>query len=261
MYKHHQTAIDAITNKLKDREEILGIIIGGSIAHGYASETSDIDIMIVLSDDDYEKALANNDVGFFETESTPYEGGYVDGKCVSVDYITKVAEYGSEPARFAFKDAFVSYSKIEGLDKLIRDTSRYPLEKKDEYIQKFYAQFETWKWYYYEGLKRDNRLLMDYSITNYVFFAGRLILALNETLFPSYKWFLKELERVNNKPEHFMLYMNDVIENKTTESIETLYSSIVEFHEWNTSDKHWSIQFMIDSQLNWVDGVVPIIDL
>lgn len=171
--------------------------------------------MIILTDEDYEKALANNDVGFFETESTPYEGGYVDGKCVSVDYITKVAEYGSEPARFTFKDAFVSYSSIEGLGKLIRDTPRYPLEKKDEYIQKFYAQFETWKWYYYEGLKR----------------------------------------------EHFMLYMNDVIENKTTESIESFYSSIVEFHDWNTSDKHWSIQFMIDSQLNWVDGVVPVIDL
>lgn len=110
-------------------------------------------------------------------------------------------------------------------------------------------------------MKRNNRLLMDYSITNYVYFAGRLILALNETLFPSYKWFLKELEHVDNKPEHFMLLMNDVIENKTTESIEKLYNSMIEFHEWNTSDKHWSIQFMIDSQLNWVDGVVPVIDL
>lgn len=261
MYKHHQTAIDTITNKLKTKEEIIGIIIGGSVAHGYANETSDIDIMIVLSNEDYEKALVNYDVGYFERDSTPYEGGYVDGKCVSVDFITKVAKYGSEPARFAFKDAFVTYSAIEGLDTLVQDASRYPVEKKEESISKFYAQFETWRWYYYEGLKRDNRLLMDYSITNYIYFAGRLILALNETLFPSYKWFLKELEQVDNKPEHFMLIINDCIENKTTEAIEKLYNSMIEFHKWNTSDKHWSIHFMMDSQLNWVDGAVPIIDL
>ncbi|MEK5029538.1 nucleotidyltransferase domain-containing protein [Paenibacillus sp. FSL M7-1046] len=261
MYTHHQKAIDAITAKLKVREEILGIIIGGSIAHGYANETSDLDIMIVLSEEDYQEAYAVNELGFFETESCPYEGGYVDGKVVSVDYIRKVAEYGSEPAKFAFKDTFLSYSKVEGLEEWIQAASRYPIEKKEDHIKKFYAQFETWKWYYYEGLKRNNQLLMDYSRTNVVLFAGRLILAFNEKLFPSYKWLLKELEAAEHKPDQFMLLMSNVIELKTADSIEALYASIVAFHEWYPSDKHWSIQFMIDSQLNWVDGNVPILDL
>ncbi|WP_310832522.1 nucleotidyltransferase domain-containing protein [Paenibacillus pedocola] len=261
MYQHHQTAISAVTDKLGARQDVLGIIIGGSIAHGYASETSDLDVMIVLSEEDYQQALRTGDIGFFETESTPYEGGYVDGKCVSVEYIRKVAEYGSEPARFAFKDAIVSYSRLNGLEELIHTAASYPLDNKEENIQKFYAQLETWKWYFYEGLKRSNQLLMDYSRTNYVLFAGRLILAYNETLFPSYKWLLKELEKAEKKPDKFMKLMNDVIELKTPESIELLYNSIIGFHNWYTSDEHWTVRFMIDSQLNWVDGMVPVLDL
>ena len=143
MYSHHKIAIETITNKLKSRDEVLGIIIGGSVAYGFANEKSDIDVMLVLSDEDYEKALKSGDINYFETEATPYEGGYVDGKCTSVDYIKKVAKFGSEPARFAFKDAFVSYSKINRLDQLVEDASKYPIEGKNENIEKFYAQFEA----------------------------------------------------------------------------------------------------------------------
>ncbi|WNS42506.1 nucleotidyltransferase domain-containing protein [Paenibacillus sp. MMS20-IR301] len=261
MYQHHQKAIEAITGKLRAREDVLGVIIGGSIAHGYASETSDLDCMLVLSEEDYRKALQTGDIGFFETESTPYEGGYVDGKCITQDYLRKVAEHGTEPARYAFKDAFVAYSRIEGLEELVHAASRYPAEHKEENIQKFYAQLETWKWYFYEGLKRNDRLLMDYSRTNYVMFAGRLILAHNERLFPSYKWLLKELEKAEAKPDNFMQLMDEVIRLQTPESIECLYGSITQFHDWYTSAEHWTVRFMLDSQLNWLEGIVPVLDL
>lgn len=201
MYSHHKIAIETITNKLKSRDEVLGIIIGGSVAHGFANEKSDIDLMLVLSDKDYEEALKSGNINYFETESTPYEGGYVDGKCTSVDYIKN------------------------------------------------------------EGLKRNNKYLMDISISNFVLFAGRLILAYNETLYPYHKWFLKVLEGVKNKPDNLLLYINNVLENKTGESIETLYNSIIGCNKWSSSDKHWCIRFMLDSELNWMNGYVPIADL
>ncbi|OMD34074.1 nucleotidyltransferase domain-containing protein [Paenibacillus odorifer] len=261
MYPHHQAAIDAITNKLKARPDVQGIIIGGSVAHGFANETSDIDIMIVLSEEDYKKACSIHNLGYFETESCSYEGGYVDGKVVSASYIKQVAESGSDPAKFAFQDAFVTYSNIEGLEQLVQYAPRYPLEKKAENMQKFYAQFETWKWYYYEGLKRNNRLLIDYCLTHYAFFAGRLILVHNETLFPSYKWFLKVLEGVEKKPENLLADIHRVLEERTPEAVENLYESIVEFNNWYQAEHHWTVQFMIDNQLNWMDGPVPVLDL
>lgn len=261
MYNHHKLAIESITNKLKLKNEVLGVIIGGSVAHGFANEKSDIDLMIVLSDEDYKKALGSSNIGYSETESTPYEGGYVDGKYTSIEYIKKVAEFGSEPAKFAFKDAFVSYSKIYDLQQFVNAASRYPLERKNENIEKFYAQFEAWRWYYYEGLKRNNTYLIDLSVSNFVLFAGRLILAYNETLYPYHKWFLKVLESVKNKPDDLLIYINTVLENKTQESVEALYNSIINFNKWSSSEKHWSIKFMLDSELNWMDGYVPVADL
>lgn len=261
MYTHHITAIETITSKLKLREDILGVIIGGSVAHGFANENSDIDLMIVLSEENYKKALQAKNFQYYETEAAPYEGGYVDGKYTSVEYIKKVAKSGSEPAKFAFKDAFVTYSKIEGLEQLVADASGYPLERKAENMEKFFAQFEAWKWYYYEGLKRNDKYLIDVSISNYLLFAGRMILAYNETLYPYHKWFFKVLERVENKPAQLILNMNTILENKSSESVETLYTSIIDFNKWSSSDDIWCIQFMLDSELNWMDGNVPVGDL
>ncbi|WP_040950225.1 nucleotidyltransferase domain-containing protein [Gorillibacterium massiliense] len=261
MYKHHQEAIDAITSKLAAREDVLGVIIGGSVAHGFAAESSDIDIMIVLSEEDYQKTLKHSDVVYFETESCSYKDGYVDGKYISVDFIEKVAAFGSEPAKFAFQGAFVTYSRFPELERLVRDASVYPVDMKAERYNAFYAQFETWRWYYYEALKRNNKLLIDYSLSQYVMFAGRLILAYNETVFPSYKWFLKVLEQTEHKPEDFMQLLNSVIEEKTEAAVEALFCSTAGFHNWYTSDKHWTSRFMIDSQINWLEGAVPVMDL
>lgn len=261
MYSHHKKAIETITDKLKARADIQAIIVGGSIAHGFAIESSDLDLMLVLSDEDYKEAIKSGNACYFETEATPYEGGYVDAKYTCVDFIKKVAESGSEPARFAYKDAFITYSKIDGLEQLVKAASRYPSEKGKENMEKFYAQLEAWKWYYYEGLKRKNKYLVDMSVSNYVLFAGRLILAYNKALYPYHKWFFKVLENVKNKPENIITLMDSVLENKTPESVEALYDCIIGFNNWELSEKHWSIRFMLDSELNWMDGNTPVADL
>lgn len=261
MYPHHKTAIDRITNKLKEKEEILAVIVGGSVAHGFAKEDSDIDLMLVVSDEVYLSLLESGDIHYHETESTPYEGGYVDGKYTSVSYIKKVAEYGSEPARFAFKDAIVSYSEIYGLQEMVQAASCYPTERKNETLEKFHAQFEGWRWMFYEGLKKNERYVIEFSTTNFVLFAGRLILAYNEALYPYHKWFMKVLEGVTCKPNNLVLMMNNVLQHKSKESVEALYECVTQFHQWPKSEKGWHIRFMLDSELNWMTGHVPVADL
>lgn len=261
MYQHHRAAIESITNKLKTREDILGIIVGGSVAHGFAEETSDIDLMLVLSDEDYEAALKSGEISYYETEATPYEGGYVDGKYTSATYLEKVAQCGTEPAKFAFKDAFVTFSRISVLDQLVADASRYPVEKKRENIERFHAQLEAWKWYYHEGLKKNNHYLMDVALSNFILFAGRLLLTHNETLYPYHKWFLKVLEGVGDKPENLMLHISRVLETKTEDSFDSLYKAIDGFQQWSPIGGNWSKRFMLDSELNWMQGNVPVADI
>ncbi|MCK1994743.1 nucleotidyltransferase domain-containing protein [Peribacillus muralis] len=261
MFKQHKKAIELITDNLSQKDEILGIIVGGSVAHGFASETSDIDLMLVLSEADYKTAFNIGNILYKDTESTNYKEGYIDGKYTCLSYIRKVAESGSEPARYAFKDAFVTYSKIPELEDLIKKASRYPNDKKMENLEKFHAQFEAWKWMYYEGLKRNNNYVIDFSVINFVLFAGRLILALNETLYPYHKWFLRVLEGLENKPEDLMNIIDNVLKNKTQDSVEALYECIHKFHNFPQYERGWHARFMLDSELNWMSGYVPVPDL
>jgi predicted nucleotidyltransferase len=92
LLEHHRATIERANATIAARDETLAVLVGGSIAHGFETPASDVDVMLVVSDDDYRRRL----------ESATYEGGYVDGKYISVDFIRTVAERGNEPSRFAF---------------------------------------------------------------------------------------------------------------------------------------------------------------
>jgi len=68
MHPHHEAAIERVVAQLRADPEVKALLLAGSIAHGFQSADSDVDLLIVVSD----------------------------------------AERGSEPARFAFEDAHVS---------------------------------------------------------------------------------------------------------------------------------------------------------
>ena len=65
MHPHHEAAIERVVAQLRADPEVKALLLAGSIAHGFQSADSDVDLLIVVSD----------------------------------------AERGSEPARFAFQDA------------------------------------------------------------------------------------------------------------------------------------------------------------
>ena len=261
MLAHHQQAIEAATSKLKERAEVLGVIIGGSVAHGFANERSDIDLMIVVSNETYQTVVDKGDLHYYEKDSTPYEGGYVDGKYTCEALIRDVAERGSEPARFAYRDGIVTYSKIDGLEDLVAKAAQYPAHEKQEKLEKFYAQLEAWKWLFEEGVKRNEIYLMDHAAAHVVLFAGRLILAHNETLYPFHKWFMRVLDGVEQKPDGMMKLMEQALRHKTKENIDALFNAVTGYTEWPKPQKGWPARFMLDSELMWRTGHVPVGDM
>src|SRR5215208_5393870 len=147
MYSHHTQSIQNVTEYFQRDPEVLALLLGGSIAHGFQTPTSDVDILIVVSDEDHRKRLDENRVHFFNRELCTYEEGYVDGKYLSPGFIEQVKQQGSEPARFAFAGSQVLLSKLDGLAQELHKIAAYPSEQKAENIKRFYAQFEAWHWY------------------------------------------------------------------------------------------------------------------
>lgn len=261
MYPHHDESIRRLTEYFRTVSDAEALILGGSIAHGFASPGADIDVMIVVADGDYDERLRDGRLQFFDNQVCTYEGGYIDGKYISPSVLRTLADRGSEPARFAFQDARVLLSRMDGLERLLEEVTRYPAAQKHDRMRRFYAQFEAWHWYAGEGLKLNDRYLLGASVAKLVLFGGRLILAHNELLYPFHKWFLTVLERAPDRPVDLMERIAHLHADPSAETITAFYQTVAGFRAWEMPETGWPNQFMLDSELNWLSGTTAIDDL
>lgn len=261
MHPHHTQSIQNVTEYFQHDPEVLALLLSGSIAHGFESQASDVDILILVSDETYQRRFQRGDIHFYNKGLCTYEGGYVDGKYLSLDFVKQVLEKGSEPARFAFEGSRVLFSKIEGFEEHICRIAEYPIAEKADRIKRFYAQFEAWHWYCVEALAKGNQYLLGTSVSKLILFGGRLILAHNEMLYPYHKWFLKVLERAKDRPSDLLACIQNLNESPTAENIQSFYEKIKTFRAWSDNPYGWPAQFMLDSELNWLDGRTPVDDL
>lgn len=261
MYAHHLKTIQNIKTKFTNNEDVIAVLLVGSIAHGYARADSDVDIMIIIDEDSYNKRVLNEELTFYDEKLSTYDGGYVDGKYISVNFMKEVRDNGSEAARYAFHNATFISTKDESLSELLKEITQYSIEKKLENIQRFYGQFEAWKWYCDEAVKHENRYLLNHSISKLTLFGGRMLLAYNETLFPYHKWFLRVLSEVSEKPEDLMMRIDEMHIEPSQDNINGFYNCVKEFNDWHDGDKHWTDQFAKDSELNWLNGCISVVDV
>jgi len=261
MESHHSQTIQNVTNYFQRDPEVLALLLSGSIAHGFQTSTSDVDIMIFISKKNHQKRFQTGQLTFFNTDVSTYAGGYVDGKYISLDFVKQVMEKGSDPARFAFEGAQVLFSRIEGFEEEVCRIAAYPVTEKAERIKRFHAQLEAWHWYCGEALKHGNQYLLGTAISKLILFGGRLILTHNEMLYPYHKWFLKVLERAKDKPSDLMASIQSLTESPTMENVEAFYQMVRTFQPWDENPYGWGAQFMLDSELNWMDGKTPVDDL
>jgi hypothetical protein len=47
----------------------------------------------------------------------------------------------------------------------------------------------------------------------------------------------------------------------TAQTIEAFYEKVKSFRPWNANPYNWPVQFLLDSELNWMDGKTTVDDL
>jgi hypothetical protein len=257
MLAHHQETIARLTAHFQSDPAALALIIGGSVAKGLARPDSDIDFVLVVSDDDYAQRAEQNAFHFFSRDFTDYPGGYVDGKIVDVPFLREVADQGSEPARAAFASAFITFSREPAVNDLLPRIPVYPENEHRAKIQSFYAQVLALQWYVGEAEKRRDPYLMMHVISNLVLFGGRMILAHNRILYPYHKWFMTELRRAPQKPDNLMERIDVLLAEPTKTNADAFCESVLNFVEWDQPPESWPVRFMRDSEWNWRNGCRP----
>ncbi|ORX94362.1 hypothetical protein BCR34DRAFT_225632 [Clohesyomyces aquaticus] len=262
MYDHHLQSIENTKKHFEADPSVLALLLTGSIAHGYESADSDVDVVVILSDENYASmASAGRRLTFTNFDLCTYPGGFVDGKYISMDFIRRVGDHGSEPARFAFEGAKILFSRTDGLEDFLKEAVSYPISQKTNRIVKFRAQLDAWYWYCSEARKKNNAYLLNTAASKLVLFGTRLILAHNEILYPFHKWMLKELERAPEKPGQMMEFIAELNKDPSAENVERFYEMVRTFRDWEESPNGWGSQFMLDTELNWMSGSTPVDDI
>lgn len=257
---HHQRAVDRLVETYRDDPEFRGLIIGGSVAKGFARDDSDVDFMIIATDDAFERRLAERDLFINRTDLCDYEGGFVDGKIINLAYLEDVADRGNEPSRAAFVGAFAAYSHIAGLDPLLQRIPVYPEAGHEERIRAFYSMAFIQHWLFHEAERHGNRYTMARAASQLALFSGRLILAHNRTLFPYHKWLARTLESAPDKPDDLMALFDDLLDAPSGERATALFQRVRDFQDWGVSDLDAYTWFMTDVEWAWMSGKTPMED-
>lgn len=257
---HHQRSIDRLADLYRDDPRFQALIVGGSVAKGFARADSDVDFMIVASDEEFERRLASRDLFINRTDVCDYPGGYADGKVISLEFIKRVAESGNEPSRAAFEGAFTVYSHISGLAGLLRRVPVYPERGHEERIRAFYCMAFMQHWLMHEAQRHGNPYTVTRAASQLVLFTARLLLAHNRRLFPYHKWLLATLELVPDRPDDLMQTIHALLAEPTSAHATAVFDSVRTFRNWGVSDLDAYTWFMTDVEWSWMNGTTPIED-
>jgi hypothetical protein len=96
LYPHHQRAVDRLIDRFKDDPNYLALIIAGSLVKGFGNESSDVDFVLIATDEEYTRRQPERAFTYYTTELCDYPGGYVDGKIVNVAFLEEVADLAGQ---------------------------------------------------------------------------------------------------------------------------------------------------------------------
>jgi predicted nucleotidyltransferase len=256
----HERLIASACDRFSPDPELLGLVVGGSVAHGLASPSSDLDVMLVFSDEGAAARFERDQLTVFDDTLADYEGGYLDGKVIAPAFIDEVAEHGSEPARWAFEDAFVAFSRVEGLEARIAAAAAYPEHEREVKLRDFVSHVMLMEWFMREAEKRRDRYLAAFAGSRLALYAGRTVLALNRMLYPHHKWFLWQLGRAPAKPDELLTRIDALLTRPNSETAAELASSVTAFAALDVSMQEAVTRFTRRSEWNWRDGRPPLED-
>ena len=184
MRKHHVESIEKLKKYFLGMDGLVAIVLDGSVVKGNAREDSDIDAVIVVTEEKYRALEAQNKLAEVIVGYCTYVGGYFDIKYKTKAMLKDAAAHASEPTRNAYVKAQVIYSTDEEIAGIIEKISAYPEHELEEKIHCFNANLQLNRDYFMSCVGPENRYMRAHIAHEIVYSVYRLILAENRVLFP-----------------------------------------------------------------------------
>lgn len=234
MYQHHKESLENLIRYYRetfdDHESVVAIVFGGSVAKGQERPDSDIDAMVILTPECYERRRAENRLSECVTGYCTYEGGYFDVKFMTKEYLKDAAEKGSEPTRNAFICARVVYTTDPEIAELV---PKIPVFQKGEVAEKMHSFYSALYYdygYFWKECKPEGYMRLR-TASNILYDCFRMVLQENEILFPCNRRLEEWVAKAPKKPEGFMELAKRFEETLSDEDCDAFVNA---YYNWTT---------------------------
>jgi predicted nucleotidyltransferase len=250
----HKTAIEMIIHDAKKHKYILGVILIGSLAKNTGNKDSDVDLIVVVDDDEFNKRKFEKNYFCGTIFDKSKYSVYIDGKIVNKKYLEILWTEGSHSAKNTFSNVELLYSKDSAIEDLLKkvDKKNYC---KEENIRKFYSLMKSYKFKADDDI--ENIIQVKHSIFYSVFFACRLVLEHNNIYYPCIKNMENELKNCKEKPNEFLEKMHKVLTTLSIKELEKFYETTEEYFKEYRFDDNIRKGYVIENEDYWFFNVRP----
>ena len=232
MYRHHEESLKIMEDYFRNRQEVIALIFGGSVAKGTERPDSDLDAMVIVPDDYYEKLLAENRTAETIDGLCTYEGGYFDVKYMTKDYLRAAAEKGSEPTRNSFIKSRVLFSDDPEIAPLVAAIPVFQEKEMEEKMLSFYSDLQL-NYHYFWKCCAPRGYMRARTASEIVYSIYRLILQENKVLFPCNRRLEETVAGLADKPEGIVELCSRFCETMEDELADKIVES---YHAWTGYD-------------------------
>lgn len=260
---HHRATIEGVLARFAEETKVRALIIGGSVAKSEARDDSDVDVILVVSEEEFARREKSGELAFVDRDLAIAPTGYVDLKRQTLAFLQDAAERGSEPTRNAYVNAICLWEREGAAEvaELLPLIGRYPEAQRQSKINSFMAQLAFNRGYFWREAEREgNSYLMARVQSETVLFGCRLILAYNRVLFPSHKRLKWAIEKAPHKPENFWKLAEALLASASRENMEAFCDAVEGFTDWNVSENLMT-RFVEDCETSWRRGGAALSDM
>ncbi|WP_159622982.1 nucleotidyltransferase domain-containing protein [Ruania rhizosphaerae] len=256
--QHHQDTLAAFVEHVRHDPDAVGVVVTGSVAHGTERPDSDVDVQLVLTEEAFAQAWEQNRLSYVVRDVATYDGGYVDIKVASADFLRRAARDGDDAMRHSMIGARVAWSRIEGLEEVVAAIPVLPADLWEDRMASFIAQARLHGGYFLkQAVILDNTHLLHHAAVHAVTAGGRALLALNRTLFKGHKYLDEMLASAGHVPDEYARAAAELLHQPSMESGKAYMDLLESFHPWPLSKEQTLSTFVRDNELGWYSGRMP----
>lgn len=252
MYKHHEESLKIMTDYFRNYPGVIALIFHGSVAKGLERPDSDLDAIVIITEEQWKKQRAENRLAEGIPGLCTYPEGYFDVKYRTRRDLDEVLENGSEPCRATYIGARVMFSDDPEIPALVEKLAKFDTSTRDEKMLTFYANMIFNRGYFFSCLKEDDVYFVTHVVSELIYSVYRMILLENEVWFSCNRKLEWQVMNCPSKPEGILDRARDLAANCTRETVDAFCDCYLNWTQYpHSTDRGLIHTHYVDMYEEW----------